>query len=220
MTDIIPPPPAVTKKGIESRIPEEDRLPTDAEVEAYEREATELTNYAAEQPSEIRRRFVGRKSSYDAKKRETTISRKFPLLAPLFSFWRHHVHLTVPHDECRDHLANERTYLSYLRTSLALSTMGVTITQLLRLEHSLNPSPTFGYYVLGRPLGALFQVAAILLALIACHRYWRQQMSMARGKVWASGWELYSIFCLLVLLCLGVFVLLVAVDIGRESTDS
>jgi len=77
--------------------------------------------------------------------------------------------------------------------------MGVTITQLLRLEHSLDPSPSLGYYVLGRPLGALFQVAAMLVALIGGHRYWRQQSSMARGKVWASGWELYSIFTLLAL---------------------
>jgi len=53
--------------------------------------------------------------------------------------------------------------------------------------------------VLGRPLGALFQVAAMALALIGAHRFWRQQMSMARGKVWASGWEIYAIMVMLVM---------------------
>ena len=71
--------------------------------------------------------------------------------------------------------------------------MGITVTQLLRLEHSISPSPTFGYYVLGRPIGALFQIAAMIVAIIGTHRYLRQQLSMARGKVWASGWELQVI---------------------------
>ena len=73
----------------------------------------------------------------------------------------------------------------------------MTVTQLLRLAHSINPNQFFGYYVLGKPLGALFQVAAMILTLIGAHRYWRQQMSMARGKVWASGWEIYVIWSLL-----------------------
>lgn len=47
----------------------------------------------------------------------------------------------------RDHLANERTYLAWLRTSLSLTSIGVAITQLFRLSSSLytiptNPSPS------------------------------------------------------------------------------
>jgi len=134
--------------------------------------------------------------------------------------------------------ANERTFLAYLRTSLALSTAGVTVSQLLRLAHSIDPNQFFGYYVLGRPLGALFQVAAMILTLIGAHRFWRQQMSMARGKVWASGWEIYVIWSLLLVvssscprkekgniansdfaqqLMVGVTILLVVVDIDKES---
>ncbi|KAL8290419.1 hypothetical protein RQP46_002677 [Phenoliferia psychrophenolica] len=45
----------------------------------------------------------------------------------------------------RDHLANERTYLAWLRTSLSLASIGIAITQLFRLNASAvstDPNPT------------------------------------------------------------------------------
>ncbi|KAH8916794.1 hypothetical protein BT69DRAFT_1287355 [Atractiella rhizophila] len=41
----------------------------------------------------------------------------------------------------RDHLANERTYLAWLRTSLSLASIGVAITQLFRLSSSIYTIP-------------------------------------------------------------------------------
>ncbi|KAK9900860.1 hypothetical protein P389DRAFT_18668 [Cystobasidium minutum MCA 4210] len=41
----------------------------------------------------------------------------------------------------RDHLANERTFLAWMRTSLALSSIGVAITQLFRLTSSSYTLP-------------------------------------------------------------------------------
>lgn len=38
----------------------------------------------------------------------------------------------------RDHLANERTFLAWLRTSLAFASIGVAITQFFRLQGSTN----------------------------------------------------------------------------------
>lgn len=89
--------------------------------------------------------------------------------------------------------ANERTYLGYLRTSLALSMLGVVTAQLFRIQHSVTPSTTFGYYVLGIPLASIFQIAAIFMSLLGGFRFWRQQQAMSRGKVWAGGWEIYLI---------------------------
>ncbi|KAK4984952.1 hypothetical protein LTR50_006292 [Elasticomyces elasticus] len=80
-----------------------------------------------------------------------------------------------------------------MRTSLALSMIGVLIAQLYRLQHSLIPSTTFGYFVISKPLAAIFEIAAIVLVLLGAYRSWRQQNAMARGKVWVGGWEIWWI---------------------------
>ena len=144
-------------------------------------------------------------------------------------WWKHHIQLHVPHAACRDHLgmscpiclistfgfsfgclmrvemhtdprqANERTFLSYQRTSLALSMLGIVTAQLFSLQHSQHPDPIFGYHALGKPLATLFQAAAIVVILIGGHRFWRQQMNIARGTVWAGGWEIYTIMAFILL---------------------
>lgn len=97
--------------------------------------------------------------------------------------------------------ANERTYLGYLRTSLAFSMLGIVVAQLFRLQHSIDPSHTFGYFILGKPLAAVLEVVAMVTALIGAHRYWRQQTAMMRGKCWAGGWELVVIGTGALLVC-------------------
>lgn len=89
--------------------------------------------------------------------------------------------------------ANERTFLGYLRTSLALSMLGAIIAQLYRLQHSQHPNPVFGFYVLSKPLCGILQCCALGFVLLGCIRYFRQQSAMARGKVFAGGWEVLTI---------------------------
>lgn len=86
--------------------------------------------------------------------------------------------------------ANERTFLGYLRTSITLSMMGIFLAQLWTLEHTLNPSEVFGYFILSKPLALIFQSAALCLTIIGTIRFWRQQSAMAIGKVHAGGWEI------------------------------
>jgi uncharacterized membrane protein YidH (DUF202 family) len=88
------------------------------------------------------------------------------------------------------YVANERTFLGYLRTSLALSMTAVIISQLFRLQHTESPNKTLGYYVLGTPLACVCIVAATIVLLLGSYRFWRQQNAMLRGKVHAGGWEL------------------------------
>jgi uncharacterized membrane protein YidH (DUF202 family) len=161
----------------------------------------------------------------------SNVAETTPILGGVRSWWKHYIQLHVPHAECRDHLgmsdfdpifvtdsrmwkaeqaqltfatnaANERTFLAYQRTSLALSMLGIVTAQLFSLQRSVDPAhdPIFGYHTLGKPLAGLFQSAAIVVILIGGHRFWRQQMNMARGRVWAGGWEIWSImgFMLLV----------------------
>lgn len=79
--------------------------------------------------------------------------------------------------------------------------IGVVTSQLFSLQRAVVTLPAFGYFALGKPLGALFQIAAMLVTAIGAHRFWRQQMNMARGRVWAGGWEVYAIMITMFLVC-------------------
>ncbi|KAK7062477.1 hypothetical protein R3P38DRAFT_2679024 [Favolaschia claudopus] len=74
----------------------------------------------------------------------------------------------------RDHLASERTFLAYLRTSLALAAGGVVIGQLLDL-----PGSVFGSYA--RPLAASCIVLALYVLLVGIHRYFTVQNELTKG---------------------------------------
>ena len=98
-------------------------------------------------------------------------------------------------------IANERTFLGYLRTSLALAMLGVVIAQLYRLQHSPNPDSTFGFFVLSKPISCIFHGSAICVALLGSVRFFRQQHAMAIGRIQAGGFEI---------LIIGVYILLVS----------
>ncbi|KAF2628410.1 hypothetical protein BU25DRAFT_309890, partial [Macroventuria anomochaeta] len=99
----------------------------------------------------------------------------------------------------RDHLALERTFLAWLRTSLSFASIGIAITQLFRLNSSLRSdtsnkpstesSNTHSLYKLrhlGKPLGATFIGISILMLFIGFHRYFEAQHYVIRGKFPAS----------------------------------
>ncbi|KAL5119829.1 hypothetical protein ACEQ8H_002190 [Pleosporales sp. CAS-2024a] len=113
----------------------------------------------------------------------------------------------------RDHLALERTFLAWLRTSLSFASIGIAITQLFRLNTSLadphRQQPTTMTTTtttmtapsesesaaknaqaklrhLGKPLGATFIGISIVMLLIGFHRYFEAQHYVIRGKFPAS----------------------------------
>ncbi|KAJ4370068.1 hypothetical protein N0V86_008803 [Didymella sp. IMI 355093] len=102
----------------------------------------------------------------------------------------------------RDHLALERTFLAWLRTSLSFASIGIAITQLFRLNSSLRTdtsnqnssdvsidSHTHNLHKLrhlGKPLGATFIGISILMLFIGFHRYFEAQHYVIRGKFPAS----------------------------------
>ncbi|OJD29447.1 uncharacterized protein BKCO1_8000022 [Diplodia corticola] len=135
-------------------------------------------------------------------------------------WWRRQVSVTVPAGGMRDHLALERTFLGYLRTSIALSMTGVMIAQLMRLQHAPNPDPRYGYHALGKPLAAVFITAAIAVLILGAFRFWRQQNAIVRGKVFAGGWEILAIMIGSTILTTTVFGLLLAVDIKKALEGS
>lgn len=78
----------------------------------------------------------------------------------------------------------ERTFLAWLRTSLAFASIGIAITQLFRLNATLsdregmNPQPSSATKLrqLGKPLGATFLGIAVLILIIGGRRYFESQV--------------------------------------------
>ncbi|MCJ1403235.1 hypothetical protein MMC11_006458 [Xylographa trunciseda] len=96
----------------------------------------------------------------------------------------------------RDHLALERTFLAWLRTSLAFASIGIAITQLFRLNTTISqgegltpvpvPPGTVRLRQVGKPLGATFLGIAILVLVVGGRRYFESQYWIIRGKFPAS----------------------------------
>ena len=79
----------------------------------------------------------------------------------------------------------ERTFLAWLRTSLAFASIGIAVTQLFRLNTTIhereglkptNPSDTYQIHQLGKPLGATFLGIAIVVLLAGGRRYFESQV--------------------------------------------
>ncbi|KAG9245737.1 hypothetical protein BJ878DRAFT_418545, partial [Calycina marina] len=113
--------------------------------------------------------------------------------------------------------ALERTYLGYLRTSLALSMLGIIVAQLFKLQHAPTPNPIFGFYILGTPLSCICQGAAIYILLVGAFRTWRSQNAIMRGKAITGGIEIIIIAVAMLAILIMFFVLLIAVDISKEN---
>ncbi|KAK3341560.1 hypothetical protein B0T25DRAFT_510752 [Lasiosphaeria hispida] len=88
----------------------------------------------------------------------------------------------------RDHLALERTFLAWLRTSLAFASIGIAITQLFRLNTSLaeEGKQADSLRHLGKPLGATFLSISILILFLGYKRYLTTQYWVIKGKFPAS----------------------------------
>ncbi|KAK9469915.1 hypothetical protein V1512DRAFT_269426 [Lipomyces arxii] len=75
----------------------------------------------------------------------------------------------------RDHLANERNFLAWVRTSLSFATIGLAVTQAFRGQGD-------GLLYAGKVIGALLIVLAISLLLIGAYRFYIVAIWVQRGK--------------------------------------
>jgi uncharacterized membrane protein YidH (DUF202 family) len=110
-------------------------------------------------------------------------------LADLYSKYSPSLTLENKGSIARDHLANERTYLAWLRSSLSLITVGVAITQLFRLQSNMSSGPTQELVKvsnLGRPLGGSFIALGILFLWLGTSRYFHSQSVLSYGQFPAS----------------------------------
>ena len=108
----------------------------------------------------------------------------------------------------REHLANERTYLAWIRTSITVVGLGFVIARfgvwLRYLSSSTGhtaPSPHSGYSV---PMGALIVIIGALLALLGAWRYRSVRRAIDRQGRAAAGPALVIVTVLVVLFTVGL----------------
>ncbi|KAI5115990.1 hypothetical protein M0805_008992 [Coniferiporia weirii] len=83
----------------------------------------------------------------------------------------------------RDHLASERTFLAYVRTSLAIASCGVALVELFSISPSSTPVRVgVNIQQFARPLGAVVIIVGILVLLIGSTRYFHVQAALIVGK--------------------------------------
>ncbi|PNP53868.1 hypothetical protein FNYG_15701 [Fusarium nygamai] len=87
----------------------------------------------------------------------------------------------------------ERTFLAWLRTSLSFASIGIAVTQLFRLNTSLESehgnnsrSNTQALRHMGKPLGTTFLGISILILFLGYKRYFQSQHWVMQGKFPAS----------------------------------
>ncbi|KAL3468002.1 hypothetical protein BJX64DRAFT_282887 [Aspergillus heterothallicus] len=147
----------------------------------------------------------------------------------------------------RDHLALERTFLAWLRTSLAFASIGIAVTQLFRLSNTTTRSAN-GMEVtpqsissflspagdgsdllritdtserlrsLGKPLGTTFIGFAILILIVGFHRYFESQYWIIRGKFPASRGSVALIAFVAFALIVAALAVIIAISPGAIET--
>ncbi|KAI0718272.1 hypothetical protein C8T65DRAFT_639564 [Cerioporus squamosus] len=107
----------------------------------------------------------------------------------------------------RDHLASERTFLAYARTSLTISSTGVALVQLFTLSAAATDSHMERF---ARPLGAVMIGLGICTLSIGVMRYFVVQESLIRGMYPVARIGPTMIAAILVVVVVVVFVIILA----------
>ncbi|CCX33149.1 hypothetical protein FPQ18DRAFT_32324 [Pyronema domesticum] len=119
----------------------------------------------------------------------------------------------------RDHLALERTFLAWLRTSLAFASIGIAVTQLFRLNTATAPKDTSDILKhIGKPLGATFLGISIMVLILGTNRYYESQAWLLKGKFPASRGSIFLLTAISVSLIVVSLVIVLTVSAGKVET--
>lgn len=161
----------------------------------------ELEEYVASQVEEERMEASPVSAQFGIERPTAAI--KTSHIKPLQDWWSQNVRLNLEHGalggDPRDYLALERTFLGWLRTSVALISLGVVITQLFVLK-DVDPTK-------GKILGVIMSCGGIIVILLGCFRYLNQQRLLTRGKALSGGWHHQVLIIVLLLILLTLFVI-------------
>ncbi|KAJ7300903.1 hypothetical protein DFH08DRAFT_122154 [Mycena albidolilacea] len=86
----------------------------------------------------------------------------------------------------RDHLASERTFLAYLRTSLTIASAGVALAQLLSISDRVENPHSVRLRHWARPLAGCMIVLALYVLGVGVSRYFSIQRGLVNGQFSAT----------------------------------
>ncbi|KAG9290398.1 hypothetical protein G9A89_007129 [Geosiphon pyriformis] len=128
------------------------------------------------------------------------------------SIWKTTLFLENNGSVARDHLANERTFLAWLRTSLSFIGIGLATAQLFRLTNRDHTSIDDRF---GQPLGITFIMLGIMFLFFGVTRYFLSQTTMIRGQFPATRGAIILAVILTTITLIGCLVIIIVV--GRVS---
>lgn len=117
----------------------------------------------------------------------------------------------------RDYLANERTFLAWVRTSISLMGFGVVIAKLRFLTAEMGNAATSGSLPSGTRstwLGLAFAAVGLLTLLFSVFKYEQTRRAIASNDYHASGRGLYYFVGVIFLLGLASVLYLLALTPG------
>ncbi|KAJ9145187.1 hypothetical protein NKR19_g6204 [Coniochaeta hoffmannii] len=118
--------------------------------------------------------------------------------------------------DARDHCANERTFLSYLRLSVYMAVVSVAIV----LSFHLKSKATDVELRMAKPLGAIFWALSLACLLVGCANYIRTVNRYSqRAAIVQSGWKTQSVIGAIALSIVGACFTLLVIN-GLGSADS
>src|SRR5436305_14288877 len=87
-------------------------------------------------------------------------------------------------NELRDHLANERTFLSWVRTAVALVALGFVVAKSGILLREVGSGHIHAETArAGAVVGIILVVAGLLIAVLGAARFWQIRRDIDRGVV-------------------------------------
>ncbi|OAA68911.1 hypothetical protein ISF_03286 [Cordyceps fumosorosea ARSEF 2679] len=116
--------------------------------------------------------------------------------------------------DARDHCANERTFLSYLRLSVLMAIVSMAMT----LSFHLKLQPTALERHIAKPLGAIFWLLAVLILVVGISNYIRTvNLYSKRAAIVQSGWRTQTVLGFVSACIFGTCIVLLVINTMRDS---
>ncbi|KAG8360972.1 hypothetical protein FVEN_g1780 [Fusarium venenatum] len=119
--------------------------------------------------------------------------------------------------DARDHCANERTFLSYLRLSVYMAIVSVAITLSFHLKNEASPLELR----MAKPLGTIFWALSVMTLVAGMANYIRTVNKYSkRAAIVQIGWKTHAVFSLTAVSIIGTCIILLVIAKVRDSSSN